>query len=99
MSLLVTNAFILMDTHGIPLSIIIIGARKRGGGVSIPHFFRDALRAGWKSTTALSRINEAMLDAGCDPIYAKAALRWLELHRELPDDVNGEMVPTWDTQG
>lgn len=81
---LLTNAFKLMDTHGIPLTLQIGVVKSRGQAISIPHFYRDALAAGWKSETALARIREAMLDAGESERRVEVSMEWLRAHRELP---------------
>lgn len=83
---LLKSAFFLMDTHGMPLSLIIQACNAAGWICSVPHYYRDALAAGWKPETALVRIQEALSDVGCDPAYVDAAVTWLRTHRELPDD-------------
>lgn len=84
--MLLTTAFKLMDTNGTPLSIQLILAQERGATISLPHYYRDALLAGWKPTTAIARIREALSDVGTDQQYIDAALMWLSTHRELPAD-------------
>lgn len=81
---LLTNAFFLMDTHGVPLAVQLGIARTRGVALSIPHYYRDALAAGWAPDTARARVKEAMLDSGELEAYVEAAIEWLKGHRELP---------------
>lgn len=87
---LLTSAFFLSDTHGLPLALILDHARRSGYAASIPHFYRDALAVGWKPAKALSKIEEALLDAGESREYADAALDWLRTHRELPQEPQPE---------
>jgi alanyl-tRNA synthetase len=83
---LVTNAFKLADTHGVPLPMTLAAAAARGAAVSMPHFYRDALLAGWKSSRALAKIEEALLDAGCTRDYIDERLKWLE-------ETGGKLLP------
>ena len=89
---LIINAFFLMDTHGLPLSILLEDAAKLNRPVSMPHFYRDALVAGWRPETALVRISEALMDIGQPREYVKAALAWLRRTggNELPDPSSNE---------
>ncbi len=66
-----------MDTHGLPLSIQAEIGKERGVIISMPHFYRDALKAGWKSEKALLRIEEALVDVHMPREYIDNALEWL----------------------
>jgi hypothetical protein len=81
---IVTNSFFLVDSQGLPLSIQLEWAKSKGVAVSLPHFYRDALKAGWKPKKALTKIEEALVDCGQPREYIDAAIAWLENHKELP---------------
>lgn len=59
---LITAAFHLVDTIGLPLSVVVAESTRRGFAISIPHFYRDAVAAGWNEDTAITRIEEALAD-------------------------------------
>lgn len=82
---LFTRAFLLADTHGLHLTLQIQICRKRGWTISLPHYYRDAIAAGWPPDRALLRIEEALSDAGESREYIEKALDWLRTHRELPE--------------
>jgi hypothetical protein len=83
---LFTKAFYFMDTHGVPLTLQVEAVQARGTALSLPHFYRDAMKAGWKPERALAVIEEALVDGGTGREYVDAALEWLKSHRELPGD-------------
>lgn len=72
------DAFYVSDTQGVPLAVQIAAAREKGGGISVPHFYTDAVRAGWKPEKALAVSREALIDSGCLPEYVEAACAYLE---------------------
>jgi alanyl-tRNA synthetase len=74
---MILNAFKLHDTHGMPLSSTLDCAEEKNMNVSIPHFYRDAVKAGWKPERALAVIDEALTDDGCDRKYIEAAKAFL----------------------
>lgn len=76
--MLLTRCFFLSDTHGLPLSVQVAVARERGWKISLPHFYHDALAAGWTSERALVRIEEALIDAGETREYIEPRLKWLQ---------------------
>ena len=75
---MIFNAFRLYDTHGLPLSVTLWAAREHGIPVSLPAFYRDALRAGWKSSKTRSLVEEVLADAGEPRAYIDAALTYLD---------------------
>jgi alanyl-tRNA synthetase len=81
-----TGAFKMADTHGLPLALVIQLCHARGMAVSMPHFFRDALAAGWKERKILATIASAMEDTGATASAVAEAGAWLQLTRgqQLP---------------
>ena len=71
------DAFFLSDTHGLPLSLLLEQAKEFGMDVSLPQFFVDAIRAGWKTEKAIATIREALVDTGCSPEYVESACMYL----------------------
>jgi hypothetical protein len=59
---LLSNAFYLADTKGIPLAMQMTLAHERGAMVSLLDFYCDAIQAGWSHEKAASKINEACLE-------------------------------------
>lgn len=80
---LLLHAFKIHDTHGVPLSLQVAECKRSGYAVSLPAFYRDALRAGWKAPKARAVVEEALVDAGTPRAYVDAALAYL-------DDVTAE---------
>jgi len=63
-------------------------AHKRGWALSMLHYCRDALAAGWSLERALLRVEEALVDAGESRMYVGLCLSWLREYRELPEVTN-----------
>lgn len=64
-----TTVFELYDTHGLPLSVSAMLAKERGCVIDWNSFSVLAIARGWKRSTVLSRVSEAMSDAGFDPPF------------------------------
>lgn len=74
---MLTDSFRIHDTYGYPLTLQLDYARERGLSISIPHFYRDAIKAGWKQKKILTTIEEALIDLGKTREYIKTALDYL----------------------
>ena len=75
---MMVGGFRLFDTHGVPLAVQIEVARARGCSVSVPDFYRDALRAGWRPERALATVEEPLVDTGAERSYIDKALTYLQ---------------------
>lgn len=87
--MIVLNAFRLHDTHGVPLSIQVTVYREAGVPVSLPAFYRDALRAGCRAAKAAAIVEEVLVDAGQPRDYVDAALAYLATF-DATSEVPGE---------
>lgn len=56
------NPFVFVDTHGIPLSIMVQLIQDKGDQVDYLGFYLSAIKAGWNPKTAAARIREAQID-------------------------------------
>lgn len=53
------NAFMYVDTYGLPLSICMDECEKQGACVAADSFVYDAIKAGWKFEKAIAVVVEA----------------------------------------
>ena len=60
---LVRDGFKLHDTYGFPLILQLHQCEIQRVIVSLPDFYVDAVKAGWKDTKIRSTIREAVMDA------------------------------------
>ena len=56
------GVFKFYDTIGVPLSVMLASLQDRGMIPCLLSFARDAMEAGWKKQTVLSRLEEAVID-------------------------------------
>lgn len=56
------DAFRFVDTHGIPLGLIVERAAEQGISINLHRFIADAIRAGWSKQKAIAAANEAVND-------------------------------------
>jgi hypothetical protein len=59
----VAGVFKLYDTAGLPLDVLFSELREHDILPSWLHFCRDALNAGWKPKTIVSRLQDSLADA------------------------------------
>ena len=60
----VAGLYILYETHGIPLDVIIGGCSERGVVPSWSHMVGEAAAAGMSKARAISKVRQAVSDAG-----------------------------------
>ena len=54
------DAFKYVDTHGLPLSLVMTETNKRGIPTDLRQFIKDAVNAGWSHEKAIATANEAV---------------------------------------
>ena len=59
-----SGAFQLADTHGVPLWFSLLQAQERGAVISIADYFKSAVDAGRQAGKVLTEIRHAFTDAG-----------------------------------
>lgn len=57
-----SGVFKLIDTHGLPLTIILDILEQQNKAISIAHFYEEAIKAGWKESTIDAKVFESVLD-------------------------------------
>ena len=60
--LVVTGLFELVDTHGIPLDIVVSKFEERGLMPSWTHFYDKAVKAGWKPEGVVQKLRGVVGD-------------------------------------
>lgn len=75
------GCFKLLDTHGLPLTEIMVLLEERNMVVAWDDFYQSAIKAGWKEKTIDSRIEEATTE-----FYNKQEKEeFLKKYQELKD--------------
>jgi alanyl-tRNA synthetase len=72
------DAFTAHDTHGVPIGVALVAAKRAGVPVSLPAFYKAAVAHGWRPQKAIAVVREALQDAGESPAYVAAACAFLE---------------------
>jgi hypothetical protein len=57
-----TGLFRLRDTHGVPLVVVMSWLVRDGRLFSVPHFIRDAQKAGWSARKIRAELASAWTD-------------------------------------
>jgi hypothetical protein len=61
--MVVAGVFKMYDTVGLPLADIFERLTERNMIPSFPHFYDEAIAAGWKHKTIILRLREALADS------------------------------------
>lgn len=73
----VSGLFMMHDTMGLPLADIFSLSAEKNLQPSFPHFYDEAIEAGWRHKTIILRLREALADShGSD--YANVVCDRLE---------------------
>ena len=81
---IVDGIFKMFDTLGLPLADLFELCEARGMWPSMPHFYADAMEAGWKHKTVILRLREALGDVkGTE--YAEEVIKRLEVYGTVSD--------------
>ena len=75
--IVVDGIFKMFDTLGLPLADLFELCLSRNMWPSMPHFYDDAIKAGWKHKTIILRLRESLGDVkGTE--YAEEVIKRLE---------------------
>lgn len=55
------NAFLYVDSHGLPLASVMAESHKLGYAVNLDQFMLDAKAGGWTKEKAMATLEEALL--------------------------------------
>ena len=76
--LIVSGVFKLFDTCGLPLEDVFQQCAKKNYLPSWTHFYEEAIKAGWKHKTIITKLKSSMIEAYEDE-WVKVVLKRLEL--------------------